>query len=83
MYINFKQMVQVEMSVSKASPIMRPIVNRDGVWLLMPHPVPILKPKESVIACVVILEEILEGMFWLFELDASKDLTYTHTGTNY
>ena len=83
MYTNFKQMAQIQMSVSKAPPVMRLIVNRYGVWLLMPHSIPILKLKEPVIVSDVILEEILEGMFWIVGFDTCKDSTYTHTGTNY
>ena len=59
------------------------IINRYGVQLPMPHSIPICEPNESVIVSDVILEEILEGMFWIVGLDASKDLIYTHTGTNY
>ena len=83
MDINFEQMMQVWMSVSKEPPVMRPTVNRYRVWLLMPYPIPILKPKESTTVNDVTLEEILEGMFWLVGLDTGMDLTYTHTGTNY
>ena len=31
----------------------------------------------------MIVKEILEEMFQLVGLDASKDLMYTHTGTNH
>ena len=61
---------------------MRLIVNRYGVQLLMPHPIPILEPKESVRVSDVIFEEIFEGMFQIIGLNAGRDLIYTHTGTN-
>ena len=83
MYINFEQMAQIQMSVSKGPQVMRPVANRYGVWILMPHPNCILKLKESVIVSDVIMEEILEGMFWLVGLDTGKDLTYTHIGANW
>ena len=59
MYINFERMVP------KAPPIRRPIVNRYGVQLLMPCPIPILKPRKTVIVSDVIPQEILEGIFWI------------------
>ena len=82
MYINFEEMAQLQMSVLKGPPVMRPVVNRYGVQLLMLHPITILKPKESTTVSDVIMEEILEGMCQVVGLDTSKDLTYTHTGTN-
>ena len=54
-------MAQVQMSVSKAPPVMRLIVNTYGVWLLMPHSIPILQPKESIIVSDVILEDVQDG----------------------
>ena len=82
MYIHFEQMAQVQLSVEKGPPVMRLVVNQCGVQLLMPHSIPIHKPKESIIIIDLIFKEILEEMVWQVGLDTGKDLIYTHTRTN-
>ena len=64
------------MSVSRVSSFTKPVINRYGVQLLIPHSVPIDQPKESVVVSKALLMEILEGVFQIIGLNISKVLKY-------
>ena len=76
-------MAQVQMSVPKAPSAMMLVVNRYGMQCVMPHFVPVNKPKESVIVSDMIVKEILEEMFQIVGLNIGKVLIYTHAVTNH
>ena len=57
---------------------MKPVINRYGVGLLLPHPVPMDQPKESVVVSKELMMEILEEVFQIIRLNVSKALKYIH-----
>ena len=72
-------MAQIQAGVSRASSFMKPVINRYGVQLLMPHFVPMDQPKESVAVSKELIIEILEEEFQIVGLNVVKALEYVST----
>ena len=72
-------MAQIQASVSRASSFMKLVISWYGIWLFMPHFIPVDQRKEFVVVNKELIMEILEEVFQIIGLNVGKVLEYIPT----